>query len=129
MYYQELPEALFDAPRIGQVLDNLLTNAIKFSPIGGLIEVSAETGNGCVRVSIVDEGPGIKSEELEKLFKPFKKLSSKPTGGEQGTGLGLAIAKKMIELHHGVLKLKTSKNHGANFSFELPTNSPIPTTQ
>ena len=125
MYYQELPEILIDAPRIGQVLDNLLTNAIKFSPIGGLIELSAETGNGCVRVSVKDEGPGIKSEELEKLFKPFKKLSSKPTGGEQGTGLGLAIAKKMIELHHGVLKFKPSNSQGAIFCFELPLNPPI----
>lgn len=127
--YQDIPVFLFDAPRIGQVLDNLLTNAIKFSPIGGVIEISAKTSNGCVRVSIVDEGPGIKSEELEKLFKPFKKLSSKPTGGEQGTGLGLAIAKKMIELHHGVLELKPAKNHGANFSFELPLNFPIQKTQ
>jgi len=125
MSYQDLPIIFFDAPRIGQVLDNLLTNAIKFSPIGGVIEITAEMGNSCVCVSVIDEGPGIKSEDLEKLFKPFKKLSSKPTGGEQGTGLGLAIAKKMIELHHGLLKLKPSKNRGANFSFDLPINYPI----
>ena len=117
---------LFDSPRIGQVLDNLLTNAIKFSPIGGVIKITSESGNGCVRVSVMDEGPGIKDEELKNLFQPFKKLSSNPTGEEKGTGLGLAIAKKMVELHHGVLTLRPSKDHGADFSFELPINPTTP---
>ena len=63
-----------------------------------------------------------KNEELQKLFQPFEKLSSKATGGETGTGLGLAIAKKMIELHQGVLKVESSPGRGAKFSFELPIN-------
>ena len=74
----------------------------------------------------VSEDGLINLEELENLFQPFKKLSSNPTGEEKGTGLGLAIAKKMVELHHGVLTLKSSKDHGANFSFELPTNPITP---
>jgi len=125
--HQELPVVFFDAPRIGQVLDNLLTNAIKFSPIGGVIEVSVEANNECVRVSVKDEGPGIKNEDLEKLFKPFKKLSSRPTAGEQGAGLGLTIAKKMIELHHGILNFKPANDHGANFTFELPLSPQLST--
>ena len=120
MYCQNEAIAIFDKPRIGQVLDNLLTNAIKFSPIGGLIEINLETRDEYNLVSVKDQGPGIKNEELGNLFKPFKKLSSNPTGQEKGTGLGLAIAKKMIELHNGVLLLESKNGYGAKFIFKLP---------
>ena len=113
---------LFDTPRIEQVLDNLLTNAIKFSPVGGVIEIIMESGKGYIRVTITDEGPGIKSENLDDLFKPFKKIDSDSTKDKKGTGLGLAISKKMIELHNGTLTFKPSKNQGASFSFKLPAN-------
>jgi signal transduction histidine kinase len=113
---------LFDTPRIEQVLDNLLTNAIKFSPVGGVIEIIMESGKGYIRVTITDEGPGIKSENLDDLFKPFKKIEPDSTKDAKGTGLGLAIAKKMIELHNGTLTFKPSKNQGASFSFKLPAN-------
>ena len=119
---QETSVVLFDTPRIEQVLDNLLTNAIKFSPVGGVIEIIMESGKGYIRVTITDEGPGIKSENLDDLFKPFKKIESDSTKDEKGTGLGLAIAKKMIELHNGTLTFKPSKNQGASFSFKLPAN-------
>ena len=119
---QETSVVLFDTPRIEQVLDNLLTNAIKFSPVGGVIEIIMESGKGYIRVTITDEGPGIKSENLDNLFKPFKKIESDLTKCEKGTGLGLAIAKKMIELHNGTLTFKPSKNQGASFSFKLPAN-------
>jgi signal transduction histidine kinase len=115
--------AIFDKPRIGQVLDNLLTNAIKFSPIGGSIEINLQTDNGYKLVSVKDQGPGIKNEELGNLFQPFKKLSSNPTGQEKGTGLGLAIAKKMIELHNGILILESKEGDGAKFIFKLPINN------
>ena len=111
---------LFDPPRIEQVLDNLLTNAIKFSPVGGVIEIIMESGKGNVCVTITDEGPGIRSEDIDDLFKPFKKFNSDSTEKGKGTGLGLAIAKKMIELHNGTLKFKPSKKQGASFIFELP---------
>jgi len=120
--FQETLVVLFDTPRIGQVLDNLLTNAIKFSPVGGVIEIIMESGKGYICVTITDEGPGIKSENLDDLFKPFKKIESDSTKDEKGTGLGLAIAKKMIELHNGTLTFKPSKNQGASFSFKLPAN-------
>ena len=113
---------LFDTPRIEQVIDNLLTNAIKFSPVGGVIEIIMESGKGYIRVTITDEGPGIKSENLDDLFKPFKKIEPDSTKDAKGTGLGLAIAKKMIELHNGTLTFKPSKNQGASFSFKLPAN-------
>ena len=110
----------FDAPRIGQVLDNLLTNAIKFSPVNGVIEIIMEPGNNYIKVTISDEGSGIKSEDLDNIFKPFKKFNTNLTENEKGTGLGLAIAKKMIELHNGRLTLTPSKKQGASFTFELP---------
>jgi signal transduction histidine kinase len=121
---QETTVVSFDTPRIGQVLDNLLTNAIKFSPIGGIIEIVVESGKGHIRVTITDEGPGIISKDLDDLFKPFKKFHSDSTEQEKGTGLGLTIAKKMIELHKGTLTFKPSKNHGASFSFVLPASPP-----
>ena len=120
--FQETTAVSFDTTRIGQVLDNLLTNAIKFSPVGGVIDIIIESGKGYIRVTITDEGPGIKSENLDNLFKPFKKIESDLTKCEKGTGLGLAIAKKMIELHNGTLTFKPSKNQGASFSFKLPAN-------
>jgi len=119
---RETSVVLFDTPRIEQVIDNLLTNAIKFSPVGGIIEIIMESGKGYIRVTITDEGPGIKSENLDDLFKPFKKIEPDSTKDAKGTGLGLAIAKKMIELHNGTLTFKPSKNQGASFSFKLPAN-------
>ena len=119
--FQETTGVSFDTPRIGQVLDNLLTNAIKFSPVGSTIGITMESGDGFVRVTVTDEGPSIKNEDLDDLFQPFNKIGSDST--EKGTGLGLAIAKKMVALHGGTLTFKSSKNQGASFSFELPENS------
>ena len=119
---QETTVVSFDTPRIGQVLDNLLTNAIKFSPVGGTIQIVVESDKGHIRVTITDEGPGIRSEDLDDLFKPFKKFNSDSTEKGKGTGLGLAIAKKMIELLNGTFAFKPSKNQGASFIFELPAN-------
>ena len=119
--FQQTTAISFDTPRIGQVLDNLLTNAIKFSPVGSTIGITMESGDGFVRVTVTDEGPSIKNEDLDDLFQPFNKIGSDST--EKGTGLGLAIAKKMVALHGGTLTFKSSKNQGASFSFELPENS------
>ena len=119
--FQQTTAISFDTPRIGQVLDNLLTNAIKFSPVGSTIGITMESGDGFVRVTVTDEGPSIKNEDLDQLFQPFNKIGSDST--EKGTGLGLAIAKKMVALHGGTLTFKSSKNQGASFSFELPENS------
>jgi len=119
--FQQTTAISFDTPRIGQVLDNLLTNAIKFSPVGSTIGITLESGDGFVRVTVTDEGPSIKNEDLDQLFQPFNKIGSDST--EKGTGLGLAIAKKMVALHGGTLTFKSSKNQGASFSFELPENS------
>ncbi|MDP6735548.1 MAG: hybrid sensor histidine kinase/response regulator [Nitrospinaceae bacterium] len=117
---EDIPEFSFDPQRIGQVLDNLLSNAIKFTPPGSRIHIHLKEINERIQVSVRDEGLGIKEEEQDKLFLPFGKLSSKPTGGEGGTGLGLAIAKKMIDAHHGEMKVRSETGKGTEFSFEIP---------
>ncbi|MBT6661586.1 MAG: sensor histidine kinase, partial [Nitrospina sp.] len=81
-----------------------------------------EPAKESIRITVTDEGPGIKNEDLENLFQPFKKSNSDSIN--KGTGLGLTIAKKMIELHGGTLTFIPSQNQGASLSFELPKNSP-----
>ena len=89
-----VPDVVFDSNRISQVIDNLVSNAIKFSPSNSTIHITlAEAGN-CVRVSVRDEGPGIPPEDRAKLFGEFQRLSAQPTAGEKSTGLGLGHCQK-----------------------------------
>jgi two-component system, sensor histidine kinase and response regulator len=116
----EVLEFDFDPNRISQVIDNLLTNAIKFSPSGKDIYISLEVKDSRAKFSIRDQGPGISPEDQDKLFKHFQKLKAKPTGNETSHGLGLAIAKKMIEAHNGKISVDSHSESGATFSFEIP---------
>ena len=109
-----------DKVRIDQVLENLVSNAIKFSPGGGELTVCTRKTNGWIRVEVRDSGPGIADEEMHKLFVKYAKLSNAPTGGEKSSGLGLTICKKLIELHDGRLEVCNNSMGGATFSFELP---------
>ncbi len=117
---EDIPEFQFDPNRIGQVLDNLITNAIKFSPVGKRIHITLEKEENLCTVNIRDEGPGISQEDQSKMFQHFQKLSAKPTGGESSTGLGLAIAKKMVDAHNGTLGVKSALGEGANFFIKIP---------
>ena len=120
-----VPDAVFDNNRISQVVDNLVSNAIKFSPANSTIHITvAEAGNG-VRVSIRDEGPGIPPEERVRLFGEFQRLSVQPTAGEKSTGLGLAIVKKIIDAHKGVLEVESEVGKGSTFSFFLPLDAAV----
>lgn len=115
-------EMMLDPNRITQVIDNLLTNAIKFSSPGTDIHVSLENVDDSVKINIRDEGPGISPEEQNKLFTGFQKLSARPTGGESSTGLGLAIVKKMVEAHQGTLQVDSQLGVGSTFSFTISKN-------
>lgn len=117
-----IPDIAFDAHRLGQAVDNLITNAIKFAPIGSNVYLSLKQDEGLVRFSVTDEGPGIPREEQHLLFSEFHRLSIRPTGGETSTGLGLAIAKKIIEAHNGVIEFETQEGMGSTFSLILPVN-------
>ncbi|GJL78899.1 MAG: hypothetical protein NPINA01_18880 [Nitrospinaceae bacterium] len=118
----DLPDLYLDPNRITQVLENLISNAVKFSSPGSNIFVSIESANEDVKVSVRDEGPGISEEDQKKLFKGFQKLSARPTGGESSTGLGLAIVKKMVEAHGGTLDVESRLGVGSTFSFTISKN-------
>jgi signal transduction histidine kinase len=109
-----------DERRVRQVIFNLLANAVKFSPEGGVVDVSAAQFNGEVRVSVVDRGPGIASDEQERIFEEFHQTEA---GLEQmeGTGLGLAVSKRLVELHGGRIWVEGELGKGSTFVFTLPT--------
>jgi two-component system, sensor histidine kinase and response regulator len=111
---EDIPEIFFDPSKIAQVIDNLVSNAIKFSPPGSVIYIHADVDNGMVKVSIRDEGPGVSEEEQSRLFGEFQRLSAMPTAGEKSTGLGLAIVKKIIDAHQGILEVNSRLGDGVN---------------
>ncbi len=115
-----IPEIAFDEHRMGQAVDNLITNAIKFAPIGSNVYLRLKQEGDIVKFSVTDEGPGIPREEQHLLFSEFHRLSIRPTGGETSTGLGLAIAKKIIEAHNGMIEFETQEGIGSTFSLILP---------
>ena len=117
-----LPELSLDPSRIEQVLSNLVGNAIKFTPKGGLISVSARLREGGqeVEVGVEDNGPGIAKEDLPKLFKKFGQVGNRTPGDVHGTGLGLAISKELVELHGGRIWVESDRGKGARFNFTLP---------
>ena len=115
-----LPEISLDRNRISQVINNLITNAIKFSYPETEIALSAVRRGGEVIISVADQGQGIPPDEIPKLFADFTKTSVRPTGGEKSTGLGLAIAKRMVEAHKGRIWVESQVGKGSTFSFTLP---------
>jgi signal transduction histidine kinase len=116
----DLPKVVVDPAKIEQVLNNLLSNAGKFSAPGTTIEVRVEKTDTEVVVSVRDEGQGIPADEINRLFIPFEHLSVKSTGGEQSTGLGLAIVKRVVEGHKGRIWVQSEVGVGSTFSFSLP---------
>jgi len=103
-----------------QIFENLINNAIKFSPLNKKVLITIEVCDQCFRTTIKDEGPGIKNEEKEMLFKKFTKLSNRPTGGEASTGLGLSIVKHYVELLNGKVFCDSEYGKGSSFVVELP---------
>ena len=113
-------EVLADPNRIRQVMDNLISNAVKYSPPGSLVLVRAIKGENCWRIEVQDEGPGIKQEDRDRLFQDFARLSAKPTGGEKSVGLGLSITRRVIEAHGGAIGVDSEPGTGSVFWFTLP---------
>jgi signal transduction histidine kinase/ligand-binding sensor domain-containing protein len=102
-----------------QVFENLISNAIKFSPPNRAVKVILAKDNGKARAEIIDEGPGLTDEDKRKVFGKFQRLSAKPTGGEQSTGLGLSIVKKYVEAMNGKVWCESEQGKGANFIVEF----------
>ncbi|MFV1872255.1 MAG: response regulator [Oleiphilus sp.] len=109
-----------DSARIQDVIRNLISNAIKYSPIGKSIEISISFNQKKVRIQVIDEAGGIPEDERHLLFQPFAKISTKTTAGERSTGLGLAICKRIIDQHHGSISYSENKPQGSIFEVVLP---------
>ena len=108
-----------DGTRLKQILMNLIGNAVKFTPEGGKIDVTAERAGDMVRIAVCDSGPGIAPEEQQRIFEAFYRISAGAKGPE-GTGLGLAITQRLVELHGGKLGLESELGKGSCFYFTLP---------
>ncbi len=115
-------KARADYHMITVVLINLLTNAIKFTPVDGQIRIQSKAEKEHIIVSIQDSGIGIKPEEQQKLFQFEQRFSKKGTAGEEGTGMGLVLCKDFVEKHGGTIWVKSQLNEGTTFSFSLPIN-------
>lgn len=111
---------VIDAQRIGQVILNLVGNALKFTPPGGRIDVSLSRQPGEMRVEVRDNGPGIAAEHLPHLFERFFQVDPSLTRAHGGTGLGLAISKSLVEAHGGTIGVQSEPHHGSTFWFALP---------
>lgn len=109
-----------DADRIRQVLNNLCSNAVKFSMPDTTVRVTLACETSAAVVSVIDEGPGIPPEDRSRLFKAFSRTSVQPTAGEPSTGLGLAICEKIILAHGGRIWVESAPGRGSTFCFTLP---------
>jgi len=114
-------DSLCDSDRIREAIDNVLSNAIKYSPIGGRIEVGVEQREESAVIRVSDEGPGLSPEDTARLFGRFQRLSAKPTGGETSTGLGLSIVKRIVDLHGGTVTAETTGPSGTTFMIAIPS--------
>jgi signal transduction histidine kinase/DNA-binding NarL/FixJ family response regulator len=111
-----------DPDRLREAVDNLMSNAIKYSPIGGNIELSMSFDADVTIVRVRDEGQGLSEDDMSRLFGRFQRLTAKPTAGESSTGLGLSIVKRIVELHGGRVSAESEgPGRGATFMISLPT--------
>jgi signal transduction histidine kinase len=116
-----------DERKIKQVLLNLFSNAIKFTPAGGRVEVRAEPVDGHVEISVSDTGIGIAPHDQETVFEEFRQVGTDYAMKREGTGLGLTLSRKFVELHGGRIWVKSAVGEGSTFTFTLPVR-PWPTS-
>ena len=116
-----LVPVMADAGRIGQVLTNYLTNALKYTPVDRPIAVRLEATPTCAFVSVRDQGPGLTSEQQQQVWKRFYRATTpRHNGTDSGLGLGLPIARAIVEQHHGQVGVESVPGHGSTFWFTLP---------
>ena len=119
-FFAQLPEISFDKNKMTQVMDNLISNAIKFSHRNTKIIIEIRKEKDYIVTSVIDEGQGIPEKEQKNIFKAFQKTSVKATNNEQSIGLGLAITQKIIKGHRGEIYLESKPGAGSKFYFTLP---------
>lgn len=115
-------EMIIDEEKIKEVVDNFVSNAIKFCPEKSKVDIITKLSEKEVMVEVVDNGFGLTEDEVSHAFEKGSKLSTKPTGSETSSGLGLWIAKKIVEEHDGKVLVKSKKGFGSTFAFKLPLN-------
>jgi signal transduction histidine kinase len=109
-----------DASAATQILDNLISNAVKYSPKQTTVSIRASVERGYACVAVKDEGPGISEEDRKKMFGKFARLSARPTGGESSNGLGLSIVKRLAEAMSGTVECQSALGEGSTFIVRLP---------
>jgi signal transduction histidine kinase/CheY-like chemotaxis protein len=113
--------AMCDSDRMREAIDNLVSNAVKYSPIGGAIDIMVTQEAGKIIIQVKDQGAGLSPEDISRLFGRFQRLSAKPTAGETSTGLGLSIVKRIVDLHGGGITVESAGHaKGATFNMQLP---------
>ncbi|RZJ40847.1 MAG: PAS domain-containing sensor histidine kinase, partial [Brevundimonas sp.] len=123
----DVPEIEADHRGCKQVMLNLISNAIKFTPEGGEIVVRLTRPDvDYVRVAVADTGIGIAAEDLARLARPFEQVENQHSKTTQGTGLGLSLTKSLIEMHGGALAMDSEPGRGTTVSFDLPIHRPVP---
>ncbi len=115
---ESLPRVEADSMRVGRILHNLISNAVKYSPPYTTIRISAREENDKVITSVADEGPGMKPEEQQKIFEPFER--SENVINTKGLGLGLVVCKRLVEAHGGKIWIESNRSQGSTFYFTLP---------
>ena len=123
VFESKVPGLVTDHDVLVRILDNLISNAIKFSPSGKAVTVTMKREGGYVRFDVEDKGPGIKDEEKIKLFKRFQRLSARPTGGESSSGLGLSIVKDLVDLLKGTVVVQSNFGQGTIFTIRIPQSN------
>ncbi len=113
--------AMCDSDRMREAIDNLVSNAIKYSPMGGKISLTVDHDADQLAIRVTDQGAGLSPEDIGRLFGRFQRLSAKPTAGESSTGLGLSIVKRIVDMHGGSVSAHSAgPGQGATFSITLP---------
>ena len=116
----QINEIPADERKLKQIMLNLLTNAVKFTPEGGRVDVDVRLGNGNLEVSVKDTGVGIAEQNQQAVFEEFRQVGRQYSGKQEGTGLGLALTRRFVELHGGTIKLQSELGKGSTFTFTIP---------
>jgi two-component system phosphate regulon sensor histidine kinase PhoR len=119
-----IPPVLGDADKFDQIMTNLISNAIKYSHAGGDVTVSVQSGGDTLTVSVRDEGIGIPSDRLERIFEKFERVDDRDTRQAGGTGIGLYLVKHLVERHDGEVWVESELGKGSTFTFRIPLHPP-----
>jgi signal transduction histidine kinase len=122
----DLPDVYVDAVRVKQILYNLLSNGIKFTPAGGSVRLIARADAGHISIAVTDSGIGIRAADIPRLFREFERIEPVSGAPEQGSGLGLALTQRLVKLHGGSVSVESTPGHGSTFTVTLPVARDVP---